>query len=305
MCEYPRSDVDPHGRYLPEEFGGSMSSDSSASGPYLIDPKTPGYLEVKRQAFIEEEKHGSSRKRLMRTMQSLCQDAAMAGTEVSSASAGVPGESVAGPEASSSSAGAAGAEVSSSSASAKAASSAGAKAKAVPKARVRDIPEVVVCEECGQSWTLDDMDRDYHVNRLMWLTYGCQICARSDGESIAYDTQGFSQSNRDYASFDEYLSDDEVANACPVVEADGGERWEEWEDTVEEFRRSMPRSSAAMAASTLDRGRVVEFDTHGQVFGTINAYHYSGQKKASGKNGRSWPSFDSYGCSTRRATGVE
>ncbi len=48
--------------------------------------------------------------------------------------------------------------------------------------------------------------------------------------------------------------------ACPAVHEEV--RWDEWEDRVEEDRRTRPLSQAARAASTVDRGIVEDVEKH-------------------------------------------
>ncbi len=77
-----------------------------------------------------------------------------------------------------------------------------------------------------------------------------------------WDAQGRSLSNADGSrSGDDSDSDeDHLANACPAI--DHSDNWAEWEDTVEEFRRSLPKSVAAAAACTLDRGQADIVEKH-------------------------------------------
>ena len=50
--------------------------------------------------------------------------------------------------------------------------------------------------------------------------------------------------------------------ACPALVLHEEVRWEEWEDRVEEDRRTRPISQAARAASVVDRGIVEDVHKH-------------------------------------------
>ena len=74
------------------------------------------------------------------------------------------------------------------------------------------------------------------------------------------------ESELDGADYDdEAHSGDEMA--CPAIQIAGPAvheevRWDEWEDRVEEDRRTRPLSHAARAASTVDRGIVEDVEKH-------------------------------------------
>jgi len=79
-----------------------------------------------------------------------------------------------------------------------------AKTKAAAKAKAQP-PVRHVCPQCNTTWFIDDMDRDFHVTAEVWERFGCTICplladAEGDSSDYEHDTQGFSQSNKDYSS---------------------------------------------------------------------------------------------------------
>ncbi len=121
------------------------------------------------------------------------------------------------------------------------------------------------------------MDRDWHACKI-W----CGICdqkfelpSTSEGNAHQpWEAQGRSLSDADGSEYDEddNSDDDHLANACPAVMVES--HWDEWEDAVEDFSRSLPDSEAAVAArslpdrvkavaaSTLDRGEYESIKKH-------------------------------------------
>jgi hypothetical protein len=123
------------------------------------------------------------------------------------------------------------------------------------------------CGTCGALWTIDSLDRDWHTDK-MWCSI-CDVKLEQDSDEPddeddhqPWDDQGRSLSEQDGGSSEdgENSDDDHLASACPAIHHE--EDWDDWEDVVEEFKRSLPKSVAAAAASTLDRGQSAIIDKH-------------------------------------------
>ncbi len=98
------------------------------------------------------------------------------------------------------------------------------------------------------------MDRDWHTDRMM-----CSVCDRRLEPASQEEPERESVTSHG-SSDDDNSDDDHIAPACPALQCE--EDWGDWEDVVEEFRQSLPKSIAAMAASTLDRGQADVIEKH-------------------------------------------
>jgi hypothetical protein len=79
-------------------------------------------------------------------------------------------------------------------------SKAAAKTKATAKAKAQP-PVRHICERCHTTWTIDDMDRDFHVTAAIWERFGCPIyrpeTVSDDSSPYESDFQGRSLSEDD------------------------------------------------------------------------------------------------------------
>ncbi len=226
---YERCVDDTEGRYLPERYGGSFSSDSKSHASsssneepvVMLNPRAPGYDAFAHQMYVAQQMETEGRQSVMHDIRAQTHPA-VAGIVV-----GTTGEPLAKAKA----------KAKAQARSAEPKAKAVAKTKAAAKARAQ---RGRICVTCHTTWIIDNLDQYFHVTRERWERFGCTVCFPvSEGESSDYEHnwEGFSLSDADH--------DD--SRGMPVLDA---QQWDEWEDTVEEFRRNLPQSMSAVASAT-------------------------------------------------------